>query len=50
MSDYQLIHELLQQPNIDDIIYGMLNDDRKFKIEEEDLAEMRAGAYKISHT
>ena len=42
---WSLVSAILQQPNINDIIYKLLQEDRHYKIDEEDLALMKAGQY-----
>ena len=42
---WSLISEIIKQPNIDEIIYKLLADDRHYKIDDEDLEAIRAGQY-----
>ena len=42
---WSLVSEILKQPNIDEIIYKLLADDRHYKIDEEDLEAIKAGRY-----
>lgn len=42
---WSLVSEILKQPNIDEIIYKLLADDRHYKIDEEDLEAIKASRY-----
>lgn len=42
---WSLVSEILKQPNIDEIIYKLLADDRHYKIDEEDLEAIKAGKH-----
>lgn len=43
---WNLVSLILKQPNIDDIIYKLLAEDRHYKISDEDLAAIKANNYK----
>lgn len=43
---WSLVSLILKQPNIDDIIYKLLAEDRYYKISDEDLAAIKASNYK----
>lgn len=45
LARWSLVSEILKQPNINEIIYRLLESDRHYKIDEEDLEAMRAGKY-----
>lgn len=49
MSKYQLVHELIKYPDIDDIIYDMFDLKRKQQIEEEDTEKKKADEHKLKH-
>ena len=42
---WSLVSKILKQPNINDIIYKLLADDRHYKIDEEDLEVIKACRY-----
>lgn len=41
LSLWTIVSEILKQPNIDDIIYNLIQNDRHYKISEEDLEAIR---------
>lgn len=45
LAKWSLISAILKQPNINDIIYRLLESDRHYKIDEEDLEAIRALRY-----
>ena len=45
---WSLVSKLLEQPNITDIIYRLLLEDRHIKIDEEDLQAMRENQFKFA--
>lgn len=45
---WSLVSKLLEQPNISDIIYRLLLEDRHIKIDEEDLQTMKENHFKIA--
>ncbi len=45
MSKWLLICEIAKQPNIGDILYTLLLEDRHYKMDEEDLQAIKAGKY-----
>ena len=47
LSSWSVISELLKHPDIDTIIYRLLEHDRRFKIEDEDLEHIKAGRFVI---
>ena len=44
---WSLVSKILEQPNISDIIYKLIDEDRHYKIDEEDLAAIRDGRYRM---
>lgn len=46
LAIWSLVSLILKQPNIDDIIYKLLAEDRHYKISDEDLADIKANSYK----
>ena len=44
MARWSLVSEILKQPNITDIIYRLLESDRHYKIDEEDLQAVNYSA------
>lgn len=42
---WSMVSQLLRQPNIDEIIYKLLVEDRHYKMAEEDLDSMKAGRF-----
>lgn len=45
LARWSLVSEILKQPDINEIIYRLLESDRHYKIDEEDLEAMKAGRY-----
>ena len=45
LARWSLVSEILRQPNINDIIYQLLENDRHYKIDEEDLEAIKSGKY-----
>ena len=43
MHIWTLVSEILKQPNINDILYKLLANDRQYKIDEEDLEAIKVG-------
>lgn len=44
---WSLVTKILEQPNISDIIYKLLAEDRSYKIDDEDLEAMKSGRYRM---
>lgn len=48
LAVWSLVSKLLEQPDISDIIYRLLLEDRHIKIDEEDLLVMRENSFRIA--
>ena len=44
---WSLVTKMLEQPNITEIIYKLLVENRAYKIDEEDLEAMKDGRYRL---